>query len=441
MKKASQIFEVMKEYLHSKGFLDKCRKSPEHFLRLRQLPHTTLFLLILNLLKDSIPKELNSFCKICNTNTTTRAAITKARAKLNPGAFIAMNDLLVKEFYCDNDVKLFHGLIPLAVDGSTLELPLNSPGILEKYGYATNQTDRKIPMARISQLFDVINGISLDAIIAPYESSERDLAILHIEKIKSTNMDILNKILVIFDRGYPSLPFIFYLLKNKIHFILRSNKQFLREVNEVLHSKKRDEVINISLRRASSGAKVELKRLFPNLNMDEIISFRVVIVTLKTGEKEILLTSLLDKKKYPHSIFCELYFKRWGIEENYKFHKVELEIENFSGMTCHAVEQDFHATVLASNARAILSLEASEELKLIKNKKEKKYIYEINKNVSMNALKGELIFVLLNPAANVEAFCTGVKSVMKKNLVPIRPGRTFERINKHDRRKYHMNLR
>jgi hypothetical protein len=441
MKKASQIFEVMKEYLHSKGFLDKCRKSPKHFLRLRQLPHTTLFLLILNLLKDSIPKELNSFCKICKTSTTTRAAITKARAKLNPSAFISMNDLLIQEFYCDNDVKLFHGLIPLAVDGSTLELPLNSPGILEKYGFASNQTDRKIPMARISQLFDVINGICLDAIIGPYESSERDLAILHIENMKGMNIDILSKIVIIFDRGYPSLPLIVYLLKNNIHFVLRSNKQFLKEVNEVLHSRKRDVVLNISLRRASSGAKVELKKLFPNLNMDEIISFRVVIVTLKTGEEEILLTSLLDEKKYPYSIFCELYFKRWGIEENYKFHKVGLEIENFSGMTCHAVEQDFHATVLATNARAILSLEAFEELKQNTNKKEKKYTYEINKNVSMDALKGEFVFVLLNPTANIEAFCSEIKSVMKKNLVPIRPGRNFIRIIKHGRRKYHMNLR
>jgi hypothetical protein len=129
------------------------------------------------------------------------------------------------------------------------------------------------------------------------------------------------------------------------------------------------------------------------------------------------------------------------IEENYKFHKVGLEIENFSGMTCHAVEQDFHATVLATNARAILSLEAFEELKQNTNKKEKKYTYEINKNVSMDALKGEFVFVLLNPTANIEAFCSEIKSVMKKNLVPIRPGRNFIRIIKHGRRKYHMNLR
>ncbi len=59
----------------------------------------------MNLLKDSIPKELKSFCKICNTGTVSRAAIIKARAKLAPDAFISMNIVLIEEF------QTFHELI------------------------------------------------------------------------------------------------------------------------------------------------------------------------------------------------------------------------------------------------------------------------------------------------------------------------------------------
>jgi hypothetical protein len=441
MKKAAYIFGIMKKYLHSKEFLEKCRKGPKNFLRVRLLPHTVIFSFILNLLNDSIPKEANCFCKIGKISTTSRAAITKARSKLAPHAFVAMNDILIEEFYSDNPVKTFHGLIPVGVDGSVINLPINSPEIAEKYGCISNQTDHKIPAGRISQLYDVVNGISLEAIIAPYATAERELAIRHIEKIKNLKIDILDKIITIFDRGYPSLPLIVYLLKNKIHFLMRSNSRFLKEVNDVVLSGKRDSIVNISLRRSSTAAKKELKVLFPQLDMEETITFRVLIVTLSTGEQEILLTSLIDKKRYPYKIFKEFYFKRWGIEEQYKFYKAELELENFSGMTCHAVEQDFHATVLAGNARALLAIESERELGLDENIRQKKYDYKVNKNVSMGKLKNEFVFILLNHHSSIEDFCNETKKIMKRNLIPIRPGRTFKRKRKHPHRKYFMNTR
>lgn len=441
MKKASYIFGVMKEYLHSKEFLETCKIGPKAFIRNRLLPYNIIFLFILNLLRTSIPKELNSFCKICELNPTSRPAVTKARAKLTPKAFVAMNKILIQEFYTENSIKKFHGFTPLAVDGSTLELPVNSPAIDQKYGCATNQTNQKIPMARISHLYDVINGIALDAIMAPYDVAERDLAIQHFENIKSLGVNNFQQFIAIFDRGYPSLPLMLYLLKNRIHFLMRCNSQFLKEVNDMVKANKRDTVIKIALRRATRAAKVEIKKLFPDLEMTEEITIRVVLVTLSTGEREILLTSLIDKIQYPHSIFREFYFKRWGIEENYKFHKVRLEIENFSGKSCHAIEQDFHATVLAANARALLAIEATEELNHNADRNQRKYAYEINKSVSMDGLKNEFVSVLLDPEVDIESFCTKTKNIMKRNLVPIRPGRLFKRIRKHPYRKYHMNQR
>ncbi len=78
-------------------------------------------------------------------------AISKARSKLSPKAFILLNDTLVKEFYTDNLVNTFYGFNILAIDGSTLQLPFSSD-IIKKYGYASNQTNKEIPTARISYL-------------------------------------------------------------------------------------------------------------------------------------------------------------------------------------------------------------------------------------------------------------------------------------------------
>jgi Transposase DDE domain len=441
MKKASDIFTVMKKHIHSENFLNICRISSNAFIRESILSCKVLFLFILNLLNKSIPKELISFCQNCDVKEVTRSAVTQARAKLSPKAFIELNDVLLKEFYNDNTFKTFHGLTILAVDGSTLELPINSLAILQKYGCATNQTTLEVPMSRISYLYDTMNGITWDAIMSPYVTSERDMVILHFERIKSLKIIDLRKNLVIFDRGYPSLALIVYFLKSDIKFLMRSNTQFLKEVNDVVNAGKPDTIIKIPLKRATRAAKAELKELYPDIDMNETITFRVVVVTLSTGENEILLTSLLDKQQYPHKVFLKLYFNRWGIEENYKFYKVQLEVENFSGKSCNIIEQDFHATVLAANAQALLAIEAEHELSCNKNSKQKKYDYKINKNISMDVLKDDFVSVLLDPDACLESFCTKTKNTIKRHLTPIRPERSYPRIRKHPNRKYHMNQR
>ncbi len=49
-------------------------------------------------------------------------------------------------------------------------------------------------------------------------------------------------------------------------------------------------------------------------NQNTPIKGRLIRVDLPSGETELLITSLLDSKKYTHKIFKELYFKRWKVE-------------------------------------------------------------------------------------------------------------------------------
>jgi hypothetical protein len=280
--------------------------------------------------------------------------------------------------------------------------------------------------------------------MAPYNANEREIAIQHFENIRSIGIDIKNS-LALFDRGYPSLAIMVYLLKHEIEFVMRCSKQFLKEINTVVSTQKKDVVIQLSLKRATRAAQAELKRLFPDLDYNETISIRVIVITLSTGEQEVLVTSLLDKKRYPYKIFQGLYFNRWGIEEGYKFLKVGVEVENFSGISCHAVEQDFHASILASNARALLALEATEEMaeeiESSGRSDTRKYMYSINKRVSIEKFKNKFVEMLLDIDQDIERFCQKMKRQMKRHLCPIRPGRSFRRVRKHPNRKFHMNQR
>lgn len=65
--------------------------------------------------------------------------------------------------------------------------------------------------------------------------------------------------------------------------------------------------------------------------------------------------SLLDEATYLSTWFKHLYHLRWSVEESYKREKCCLEIENFSGLSAHAVKQDFYAKLFVLNLTAILS--------------------------------------------------------------------------------------
>lgn len=85
------------------------------------------------------------------------------------------------------------------------------------------------------------------------------------------------------------------------------------------------------------------------------IKLRFICIKLRTGEKEILITSLIDHQKYPYRIFSGLYQLRWPVEESYKTMKSRLEIENFSGKSCLAINQDFYAKIFSCNLTTILA--------------------------------------------------------------------------------------
>jgi hypothetical protein len=80
---------------------------------------------------------------------------------------------------------------------------------------------------------------------------------------------------------------------------------------------------------------------------------------------------------------------------------------------------------MVGNVHALLAHEAQNEIEQQETSYEKKYDYKINKNIGIAILKDNLIEARL----------------MKKNLVPIRPERSFSRKKKHLCHKYHMNQR
>jgi hypothetical protein len=93
------------------------------------------------------------------TNTTvTKQAYCEARQKIDPKAFIELNDSVNKVVYeqCD-DLKLWDGYRLSAIDGTVLELP-DTALLRKEFGCSGNQ-NRMVARAKASCLFDVLNKV------------------------------------------------------------------------------------------------------------------------------------------------------------------------------------------------------------------------------------------------------------------------------------------
>lgn len=310
------------------------------FTRDRKLTFNNLIIIII-IFKSSIQRELDSFFKALNNcdfkiREVTKGALTQARAKLNPWAFIRLNEIAVNTFYDQAEYYVWNGMRVLAGDGTRLVLP-NHPSIVEEFGqhkFGPN-ADSERSLATASMLYDVLNQVTIDAQIAPYASSEIDLLMKHLEKVNEGDLLLL-------DRGYPSFGLLFLLKARNIEFCVRLKDNWWLRVKEFAESVDKERMVRFHLPKKDRNKLTG----FPEMQAEnaEIIC-RLIKVELANGEIEILCTSLLDTAKFLHEDFETLYHYRWNEEEAFKLLKSRIELENFSGKTARAIKQDFHAKV------------------------------------------------------------------------------------------------
>ena len=103
-----------------------------------------------------------------------------------------------------------------------------------------------------------------------------------------------------------------------------------------------------------NGKDDEIVKIYPRQNMkredgcydkNTFLMVSLLRIELSSGETEILMTSLKDRVKYPHSIFKELYSLCWGVKTFYDELKNKLKAELFSGYSKHSILQDFYASL------------------------------------------------------------------------------------------------
>jgi hypothetical protein len=338
---------------------------------------------------------------------------------MSHGAFIELNEDLVREYYADCEYKTWHGFRFLAIDGSRIQLPDNE-SIRTEFGTAENK-GRTVPMATISIAYDVLNHINVHSLIGRYEASERALADVHCDKIKELTPALRDVILL--DRGYPSLYLMLKMAQNGINFVIRCNgDKFLSEVREFERQGKNDSIITIFLNREHGYRKQQAQMAGYSRST---FTFRVVKIVLDSGTIEYLVTSLVDRKEYSLHDVGDLYHLRWGCETNFNFQKNVFEIENLSGKSPEAVRQDYFARTLTQNLNSLIIEEAQSQID--EEYRSSENPIHINRSVAIGILKDEVIKMLCAPQNIWEIKFNILVGVVKRHTISDPEHRSFKR--------------
>lgn len=341
----------------------------------------------------------------------TKGAFTKARRKFKETAFIQLLHKTTTHFYeqvPQHKRVSWYGFRTLAVDGSDLTLP-DYPAFIETFGTQNNKSDVIVPMAKLSFLYDVHLDMPIDAQLDKKHSSERDLAVRHLAVTEDND-------LLLYDRGYYAYWFVLshVLLKREFCFRLKSNA--CSQVNAFIQSGKKQSIITLNPTQ-------EMHQKAQDRSLD-IVEVKVRLVRIKTPKGYyILMTSLIDKKRYPTKDFYALYHLRWRVEEGYKKQKAFLDIEDFSGRTVHSIKQDVHASILI---HALVAIECFASNPLLKKKvKHRQYAYKVNFAMAIKSFKSRIVSVLTHDLNMLEIYLW-LKTIASE-LTCIKLGRSFDR--------------
>ena len=402
------------------------------FTRRRKLTINNLIFIIINF-KSTIQRELDSFFKSINQSDfrireVTKGAFTQARAKLNPEVFERLNQVAVDTFYQQAECYLWYDKRVMSVDGTRLMLP-NHPSITKEFGqYGFGpKANSKRSVAISSILYDVLNQIVLDGKLAPYDSSERELLIEHLDKLGPQDLLLL-------DRGYSGKWVLFLLLAKGIDFCVRMNKDWWLDALDFNNSSDIDRIVKFKLPKKDA----HYLDSYPDI-INQEITCRLVKVVLPNGENEILCTSLLDTEKYKHEEFEFLYGYRWNEEEAFKLLKSRIEVENFSGKTAIAVKQDYHAKLFLMTLCAAYAHPIEEKVREeYKAGETRKFDQKINRTNAISMTQDIMIAVFLKK--QIKAALAAFDKIVAKTREIIRPGRIEPR-NIKPKRPYSMNYK
>lgn len=415
---------------------DLCAKNPrKDFTRNRKLPFKDVLYTLLSLSGNTLRNELIQHFKY-DKCAPSASAFVQQRKKIHPNALPTLFRFFVKQ---NKSTHLYKGLRLMAVDGSSIHIPLNTS---DKSSYFTSAMG-EYNLLHLSAMYNLLDRTYVDAhLVGNRDADERMSLCNMVDRAEGAES------LIIADRGYEGF--------NVMAHIQNKGWKYLIRVQDIttksgicggldLPKGEFDEFIDLSLTKSNSK---ETRKLAKNKNAVRILKsgykhdfipnnsskkgpaifyrlpFRVVRFKLTDESYEVIVTNL-DPQKFPATELKRIYHMRWGIETSFRELKYTVGLTHFHAKKVEYTYQEIFARLITYNFTQLIVATVNIP------KTNKKYVYKPNFSVAVNVCRQFILGVVSPPK---------VEATILQNVSPIRPGRSFQR-NIADRKSVSFNYR
>lgn len=243
--------------------------------------------------------------------TVAPSAVPQARARLGAEPMCWLFDRCSEKWALESARKhAWRGLSIFGIDGTSLRVPDSPANRAHFGGHSTNEEkgESGYPLTRLATVMALRSHLLLGARFGPYSTGEAVLA-------KELWPMIPDDSVCIVDRGFLSAPSLLsYSTKgSNRHWLTRAKKNTVMTVIRRLG--KGDDLVELEI-------SAEARRNDPTLPERWIA--RAVRYQRRGFKPQLLLTSLIDRARYPARELAALYHERWELELGFDEVKTEI---------------------------------------------------------------------------------------------------------------------
>jgi hypothetical protein len=324
----------------------------QDFSRRRKLPLAYLIVVLISLAASGrhtgVATKLHTFFTLARRSglwpeghSPHRSALTKARAKLpwqTLSTLLRRVVVLAYEVFPPREEYLWHGLSVFAFDGSIYTLPATE-AIRQAFdpqsGLATPGRGH-YPQCLVMTAYDVLRRLPVGRTICALQDGDERAQAQRLLPLLPPNS------LSLFDRGFPSYGFLLSLAQHAQRYVMRCPATSTFPAVTAFGRSGRVETY-----LWLTPSDTFKRQLTPTQRRTRTsLRLRAIRLVAPDGTVSVLLTNLVDTRRFPRTAIIALYWRRWAVETHYRDEKTLQHIEQFHSRTPDGIRQELFAILI-----------------------------------------------------------------------------------------------
>lgn len=414
----------------------------QDFSRHRKLPLGPLIVVLISLAASGrdagVASKLEAFFTLARRSglwpaaqSPHRSALTKARAKLPWQVLDTLLRRLVAlayEVFPPREEYQWYGMSVCAFDGSTYTLPATAAmrQAFDPQSGLASPGRGHYPQCFVMTAYDVLRRLPVGRTICALQDGD--------ERAQAQRLLPLlpPKSVCLFDRGFPSYGFLHALHQRAHRYVMRCPAT--STFPTVAAFARSGRVETILWLTPSDTFK---RHLTPTQRRTRTaLRLRAIRLVAPDGTVSVLLTNLVDSRRFPRTAIIALYWRRWAVETHYRDEKTLQHIEQFHSRTPDGIRQELFAILIGCVIARMLTVLAvpSESLETAQS-----LVRPQLKNALMSFARDAALLIPAHPTHALVILQELLQAIRQvKYYKPKAPRPTRPRVNKHPVNKWQV---